>query len=455
MTSFAYCFGKLGGKSFQAFFMLVVLLFVFPCLLMAAESAETVQDGADVRAPDPAHLTLPERPSDARLDEEGAKMMVSFMYALSLLKTHYVDAEKVSYERMFQSALRGVMQDLDRFSNFETNESYESVVTDFSGRFGGIGVILSSADNYLEVVSVDPAGPADKAGLKAGDIIIKIDDKELEKLKLTDCFNLIRGEIGTLVTLSVVRSGEKDPIEVKVVRGAIENPSVVGVHIVDAENGVGYLRVKQFAHDTENKLDQALEELTQKGMKALVMDFRNNPGGLVEAAAGLCSRFLPADQPVVTLEWRDPSKNVHYRTKTCKNFLKLPIIVLVNGNSASAAELAASALRDYKRVVVLGETTFGKGSAQNVMPLGDLGALRMTIAHYYTPSHTKIHQVGLQPDITIAIPPADVREFNMQLTENPGVIQPEHEGSVRDVQLERALEVLKSAALLQQDAGKK
>ena len=408
--------------------------------------------GFFVRADDtvPMPAQNPQQPlPEIRLDDDACKEMITFLYGLSLLRTHYVDGSKTNYRDLFRSALRGVMQDLDRFSNFETPQSYEETQKDFSAQFGGIGVTLSTRNSLLEIVGVTEDGPADKAGIKPGDVIVKIDGKDLNKLKLSDCIGMLRGDIGTTVEISVRRAGVKDELSMHVVRGTVEVPSVVGAHILPDSGGIGYLRILQFARDTPGRLDTALSKLSSEGMTSLVIDLRNNPGGIVDSAVEVCSRFVKEDQTLVTLEWRDPSKNQTYKTVNCTKYYNLPLILLVNGNSASAAELSASALRDMKRVVVLGEKTFGKGSAQNIMPIGDLGALRITVAHYFTPSHTPIHGKGLQPDITVEIPPQRAQAFSAQLNDYPGVIDPGLADGVRDVQLERAVEILRSASILE------
>ena len=397
----------------------------------------------------PAQQPPQQLPPEIRLDDDACKEMITFLYGLSLLRTHYVDGSKTDYRDLFRSALRGVMQDLDRFSNFETPESYEETQKDFSAQFGGIGVTLSTRNGLLEIVRVTEDGPAEKAGIKAGDVIVKINGEDLSRLKLSDCIGMLRGDVGTTVEIAVRRSGVKDELSMHVVRGTVEIPSVVGAHIIPDTGGIGYLRILQFAKDTPGRLDAALSKLTGEGMTSLVIDLRNNPGGIVDSAVEVCSRFVKEDQTLVTLEWRDPSRNQTYKTVNCTKYYNLPLILLVNGNSASASELSASALRDMKRVVVLGEKTFGKGSAQNIMPIGDLGALRITVAHYFTPSHTPIHGKGLQPDITVEIPPQRAQDFYSQLDDYPGVIDPGLADGVRDVQLERAVEILRSASILE------
>ena len=402
----------------------------------------------------PAPGELPQQlPDEIRLDDDACREMITFLYGLSLLRTHYVDGSRTNYRDLFRSALRGVMQDLDRFSNFETPQSYEETQKDFSAQFGGIGVTLSTRNGLLEIVGVTEDGPADKAGIKAGDVIVKIDNNDLNKLKLSDCIGMLRGDIGTTVEISVRRPGVKDELSMHVVRGTVEVPSVVGAHILPDSGGIGYLRILQFSRDTPGRLDAALSKLSSEGMTSLVIDLRNNPGGIVDSAVEVCSRFVKEDQTLVTLEWRDPSKNQTYKTVNCTKYYNLPLILLVNGNSASASELSASALRDMKRVVVLGEKTFGKGSAQNIMPIGDLGALRITVAHYFTPSHTPIHGKGLQPDITVEIPPQNAQDFYSQLDDYPGVIDTGLVDGVRDVQLERAVEILRSASILESVKG--
>ena len=408
--------------------------------------------GMFVRADDvvPAPPSDPGQPlPEIRLDDDACKEMVTFLYGLSLLRTHYVDGSKTNYRDLFRSALRGVMQDLDRFSNFETPQSYEETKKDFTAQFGGIGVTLTTRNAVQEILNVTEGGPSDKAGIKPGDIIVKIDGKELDKMKLSDCIVMLRGDVGTTVEVTVRRAGVKDELTMHVVRGIVEVPSVVGAHILPETGGIGYLRILQFSQDTPGRLDTALSRLSAEGMTSLVIDLRNNPGGIVDSAVEVCSRFVKPDQTLVTLEWRDPAKNQTYKSVNCVKYYNLPVILLVNGNSASAAELSASALRDLKRVVVLGERTFGKGSAQNIMPIGDLGALRITVAHYFTPSHTPIHGKGLQPDITVEIPPQRAQAFYAQLNDEPGVIDPGTADSVRDVQLERAVEILRSASVLE------
>ena len=422
-------------KRFQIFLLLFILT---AGMFMHADDAVPMPAGN------------PQQPlPEIRLDDDACKEMITFLYGLSLLRTHYVDGSKTNYRDLFRSALRGVMQDLDRFSNFETPQSYEEAQKDFSAQFGGIGVTLSTRNGLLEILGVTEDGPADKAGIKAGDVIVKIDDKDLNKLKLSDCIGMLRGDVGTTVEITVRRAGVKDELSMHVVRGTVEVPSVVGAHILPDTGGIGYLRILQFAKDTPGRLDNALSRLSADGMTSLIIDLRNNPGGIVDSAVEVCSRFVKEDQTLVTLEWRDPSKNQTYKTVNCTKYYNLPLILLVNGNSASAAELSASALRDMKRVVILGEKTFGKGSAQNIMPIGDLGALRITVAHYFTPSHTPIHGKGLLPDITVEIPPQKAQAFYAQLNDYPGVIDPGLADGVRDVQLERAVEILRSASILE------
>ncbi len=236
---------------------------------------------ADETVPMPAQN--PQQPlPEIRLDDDACKEMITFLYGLSLLRTHYVDGNKTNYRDMFRSALRGVMQDLDRFSNFETPQSFEETQKDFSAQFGGVGVTLSTRNGVLEIVSVTEDGPAEKAGIKAGDVIVKIDGKDLNKLKLSDCIGMLRGEVGTTVELGVRRAGVKDELSMHVVRGTVEVPSVVGAHILPDSGGIGYLRILQFARDTPGRLDAALSKLSAEGMTSLVIDLRNNPGGIVD-----------------------------------------------------------------------------------------------------------------------------------------------------------------------------
>lgn len=382
-----------------------------------------------------------QRQPEVRFDEDGTTSLLRFLSAVALIRNYYVDSERATYSKLFEAALDGMLQSLDPFTAYETPDDFASIQEDTSGKFAGIGAVLNKAEGTISIEDVVSGGPAQQAGLRKGDKVIRIEKDDVRSLSMDDCVSRIRGAAGTAVVLTVLRENQKDPLEIRIVRGIVELPTVTGVHYLKDQDRIGYFRMRQFGAETAGDLDRALEKL--KDAKALIIDLRSDPGGLLSVAVEVCSRFLETGAPVVSVEGRYPEKNESFASIPCRKRLDLPLILLVDENTASAAEIFAACMQDHRRALVLGEKTFGKGSVQTLIPLKNGGALRLTTAKYYTPSRRVIHEKGIEPDVKASIPNADRRKLGAQLTSSPGEILPDAPGAVRDVQLERATEILR------------
>jgi carboxyl-terminal processing protease len=301
--------------------------------------------------------------------------------------------------------------------------------------------------------------PGFRAGILAGDRIIKINGRNADKMPLTDAVKLLRGEPGTQVSMTIQRPSSGVTRDLNLTR------AVINLDMVKDINGkkefplgpdkIGYIRITQFGDNTSDELEAGLEKLKAQGMKALILDLRENPGGLLDEAVGVCSKFLPRGQLVVTTEGRDADQNATRRAEGHGDELKgVPMVVLVNLGSASASEIVSGCLQDLHRAVILGEKTFGKGSVQSIFPLDDGSALKLTTAKYYTPSHRVIHEHGITPDVIV--PMSDEEKGALILKRSPGglaALNPEERARIetlQDVQLERAEDLLKGILLYTQ-----
>ena len=341
-----------------------------------------------------------------------------------------------------------MLQSLDAHSQFLDPEMYSDMKEDTSGQFGGLGIVISLKDGVLTIVAPMEDTPGFRAGLLAGDKIIEIDGESTEGLSLPEAVKLLRGAPDTTVTIKVLRPETQEIKDVSVVRAEIKVPSVKGETIL--ENGIGYLRITQFNSPTAEALQRALDELEEQGMRALVIDLRNNPGGLLTAAIEVSQKFLNRGDLIVYTQGRDPYQKQQFRARGRRRYLELPIAILVNGGSASASEIVAGALQDHNRAILVGEKTFGKGSVQSVIGLDDGSAIRLTTAKYYTPSERVIHEHGIAPQIEVHMDPEDWRKL-MNRRSRAGMVAPggESEEEVVDVQLQRAMDVLKGVMIFE------
>jgi|YelNatPaOPRAMG01_1025707.scaffolds.fasta_scaffold14650_6 carboxyl-terminal processing protease len=384
--------------------------------------------------------------------ENPYKQLELLTRVMELIRAQYVDTNKVDYQELTYGALKGMVGGLDPHSQFMEPAAYEDMKQDTEGKFGGLGIVISmSKEGFLTIVAPMEDTPGARAGLLPNDRIIKIGGKITDKMSLQDAVKQLRGEPGTKVTITIFRQKAKDPGD-RIKDYTIERAEIKVESVKDAkilEDGIGYIRIIQFNEPTADEFEKALTKLEEQGLNALVIDLRNNPGGLLEAARKVASKFVPAGQLIVSTEGRDPAQKIVYRADRGKKRLDYPLVVLVNNGSASGSEIVAGALKDLKRAVLVGERTFGKGSVQSILPLPDGSALRLTTAKYYTPSHQVIHEQGIEPNIIVPMSEDDERKLMLQraranLPPDEGA---EKEKPVEDVQLSRAVDVLKGVKL--------
>lgn len=318
--------------------------------------------------------------------------------AFGTIKANYV--EEVDDNMLLTGAIRGMLSSLDPHSAYLDKEDFTSLREDIKGEFGGLGMEVGMEDGFVKVVAPIDDTPAQKAGLQSGDLIIRLDSRPVKGMSLQDAVDIMRGKPGTEIELTIVREGIEKPFQVKLLRAVIRVKSVKG-QLLDSE--FGYLRIAQFQKQTPNDLIQATEKIKQQAkgdLKGIILDLRNNPGGDLGAAVGVSDAFLEKGEVVIT-KGRQPMSTDRYSAKPGDIADGVPVVVLVNGGSASASEIVAGALQDHKRAVILGQQTFGKGSVQTIIPLNGGSAVKLTTARYYTPSGRSIQAEGIRPDVEL------------------------------------------------------
>jgi carboxyl-terminal processing protease len=376
-----------------------------------------------------------------------------FTQVLEEVHRSYVDTEEADYDTLIRHALSGMLQELDPYSVFMAKDAYEDMKDSTAGKFGGIGVVISMKNGMLTVVSPMEDTPGFRAGILSGDIIIEVDGQEVRKLTLSESVGLMRGEPGTEVKIKTLRPSTRNIEEITITREKINVASVKGAEMI--QDGIGYIRITQFNKPTGEALKTELEKLLKEGMQGFVLDLRGNPGGLLSSAAEVVELFLPRGELIVFTRSREKEGGQQYKSSglthyTAKDF---PMVILVNGGSASAAEIVAGALQDHKRAMLVGEKTFGKGSVQSVLPLEDGSAIKLTTAKYYTPSERVIHDNGIEPDHTVEMPAEDLFLLLTQKTQENGTEDealPDDEPKLRDTQLEAAIGALKGMIISQE-----
>src|SRR3954465_12382542 len=394
-------------------------------------------------------------------EDNGYSQIAIFAKALELLRQDYVDENKTSYHELVTAAMKGMLSSLDPHSQFMDPNDFRDMQDDTRSRFNGLGIEVSIKNGLPTIVSPMEDTPAAKAGILSGDQILKINGTATDKMDLQDAMNLLRGPTGQKVTLTLLRPSSKEVHEYTLERVEIKVQSVKAAHLLDRELSdpfkVGYVRLVQFNEPTAEELSKALDELQKQGMQALILDLRNNPGGLLNSAVDVCAQFLPPNTKVVSTQGRVASQQHDYSTSGAKkerpNF---PIALLVNEGSASGSEIVAGAMKDLKRAVLVGETTFGKGSVQNVLQLPDGSALRFTTAKYYTPSKKVIHGNGVTPNIRVAM--SSEQERQLFAIRSGDTVKPEDDKvliKTKDPQMLRAIDALKGVMIYAQQNGGK
>lgn len=322
-----------------------------------------------------------------------------FTDVLSLVKKSYV--EEVDTKKLIYGAINGMLSSLDPHSSFMPPDTYKEMKIETKGSFGGLGIEISIKDGILTVISPIEDTPAFKAGIKAGDQILKIDEKFTKDLSIMDAVKRMRGTKGTKVTLTILREGFDKPKEFPLVRDIIQ---VKSVKFKTLDEGFGYVRISQFQEKTDDDLTKALAALKEENggsLRGLVIDLRNDPGGLLDQAVRVAEHFVNEGQLIVYTEGREKDSKMRFNSRKGQKEPDYPIVALINSGSASASEIVAGALQDHKRAVVMGTQSFGKGSVQTIIPLSDNSGLRLTTARYYTPSGRSIQAKGITPDITV------------------------------------------------------
>ena len=385
-----------------------------------------------------------------------------FNDAMQKIRNEYVDGTNLTYQELVYAALKGAVGKLDPHSEFLDADSFQQLQDDTEGQFGGLGLVVALRDGHITVVAPMEDTPGSRAGILSGDYITQVEGQNVEGQPLADVVKLLRGEPGSSVSITVTRpfTGEKKNYTLQ--RAIIQMQMVKDINgkqefPVD-ENKIGYVRLTQFGDKTADDLEVALNKLKSQGVQGLVLDLRWNPGGLLDQAVAVCQKFLPRNQLVVSTEGRHVLEK-YYAQGSGDELKNIPIVVLVNLGSASAAEIVTGCMQDLHRAVVLGEKTFGKGSVQTIFPLDDGSALKLTVAHYYTPSHKIIHQRGITPDVLV--PLSDAEEAALLLKRTPGGLEGisaparAHVDAIHDEQLERANDLLKGLLLYDNLSGGK
>lgn len=328
----------------------------------------------------------------------------NFSDIFARIKTDYV--EQVSDTELLENAIRGMLSGLDPHSTYLDPEEYKELRIGTTGQFGGLGIQVGMEDGYVKVISPIDDTPAHKAGLKAGDLIVRLDNKSVKDMSLNDAVKAMRGKPGTSIELSIIRKGKDEPVKFKLKRAIIKVKSVKS-HLL--EPGFGYVRISTFQSKTARHLKSAVSKLVDENeapLNGLIMDLRNNPGGVLNAAADVTDLFVKKGKLVYT-QGRTDDSYIEFVAKSGDILNEAPMIILINGGSASASEIVAGALQDHKRAVIMGEKSFGKGSVQTIQELRNGGAVKFTTARYFTPGGRSIQAEGIVPDIILK---------NMQVT---------------------------------------
>lgn len=332
--------------------------------------------------------------------------LAKFTKVIGIVEQYNVD--NLTIEELMDKAIEGMLTNIDAHSNYLTKKDYKKLKVQTDGEFGGLGITVGVRDGALTVISPIEGTPADKAGLQAKDIILKIDEVSTIGMTIDDAVSLMRGKVGTPIDLMIVREGENKPLPIHIVRGVISIQSVYSKTIGDE---VLYVRVTSFDKKVATDVSKAIKK-HQKTAKGIILDLRNNPGGLLDQAVDLTDLFVDEGE-IVSQKGRNESDHKAYTASSSTTITNIPIVVLINGGSASASEIVSGALQDHKRAVLLGENTFGKGSVQVVLPIINDEAVKLTIARYYLPSGRTIQAVGVQPDIEVfpGVVPTKINDF--------------------------------------------
>ena len=376
-------------------------------------------------------------------------------YMRDVLKTvneNYVDPKASGYEPLSKLAIHGMVESLDPHSEYLEVKDNQELEEDLDGEYGGIGVEIEMSKGFLTVTSPIPGGPGAKAGILEGDQIVSVDGKRVEHgVTMDKVVDRLRGKPHTHVKVGILRPSSGKSLDLDVVREVVKIVSVRGVRVLDGSTG--YLQIREFSDHTGEQFDAAVNSLLAKGIDSLVIDLRNNPGGLLDAAVDVAEPFFKKGNLIVYTQGRKPTDRENYYSETEGEPLKLPVAVLINGETASAAEIVAGALKDSGKAVIVGERSYGKGSVQTIFKLRDGEGLRLTTAHYFTPSGVLINAHGITPQVEVVMTPDEDQKLERQVARPEITTAQEFREHfdfepVEDRQLEAALDVLWAARSL-------
>ncbi len=408
-------------------------------------------------SPPPPHphsssTNAPVAASAMETEDEAYRQIRILTKTMMLVRQNYVDENKVSYSNLVTSALKGMLQSLDPFSQYMEPAAYQELKEETQGSFGGIGIQLGFKDNALTVIAPMEDTPAFRAGVLAGDKITEINTNKTEKMDMRSVVSSLRGQPGTIVSIRILRG--RDFKDFTLTREEIKISSVKGARMLSPD--IGYIRITEFSASTAAVLQEALDKLMTNGMKGIVLDLRNNPGGLLTSSVQVSEKFLPKGTLIVSTRGRGAAaQQVSSTAGGSIHYTDFPMALLINGGSASAAEIVSGDLHDNTRAMLVGETTFGKGSVQNVIPVEDGAAARITTARYYTPSGQCIHEKGIEPDILVPVSADEWLKVMLKRREleTPGSLdardKPADLDQMVDRQLDRAMDLLKALLIFQ------
>ena len=333
--------------------------------------------------------------------------------------------DTVNGEELFEGAIHGMLKELDPYSTYLQKRAYNDLKIGTGGKFGGLGIVVGKKDNAVKVIEVLAKTPAERAGLQRKDSIIKINDTWVKDISLGDAVDMMRGEKGTKITLLIERQDLEKPFSVSLKRATVKRESVKHVQL---ENNIGYVRISNFQIKTSVELKKKLAKLQKEsGLDGIILDLRFNPGGILNEAVAVSDVFLQSNQLVVYTQGRQKESKTEYKTKSNSKYTKTPLIVLINGGSASASEIVTGALKDHERALIMGQKTFGKASVQTVLPIDDTSALKLTTARYYTPSGSMIDHIGIPPDIVIEPPKEEELQEKVEAADPEKTEEPDDE----------------------------
>lgn len=395
-----------------------------------------------------------EASSESILDDTGLYQELKlFSDVVSVIQSSYV--REATPQEIIYGAINGMLTGLDSYSQFMPPDIYKEMQVETKGEFGGIGIVIGVRNGLLIIISPIEDTPGYRAGVKAGDVIAEINGKSTKKLTLMEAVKKLRGPKGTKVSIGIAREGEKKLLYFDIVREVIKIKNIKNARVLD--DNIGYVRIVHFNQNVFPELKKEISSLLEKKIDGLIVDVRNNPGGLLGACVKITDLFLPKGKLIVSTKGRKKGQNITFVSKTEALYpMDLPLVVLINGGSASASEIFAGAIQDWHRGIILGTKSFGKGSVQTVIPLSDGSGIRLTTAKYYTPNGRCINEVGLIPDVILEMTKeekVELVEARIEAIENKD--KAKHFILTGDKQLQSAIRIIKAARIIRKSSKSK